>query len=312
MLSKIFGQSLFVYVRTHHPQEVLELHSEFEVKKRTFELSQTKPIIIRMPVAFVEAAESIVGKPFAEIIKESEYQECIEIKKDKMSLQAEFFKGFFTKSVSSIINHIQELIQQPHLNDVSTILLIGGYSECDVIKTTIVSSYPHLRVVHPDDAGLAVLKGAVLFGHEPHSISSRVCKYTYGIAMTLPFVEGKHPENKRRCFAGELVCDDIFNIHLCVGEKVRLGEDQPEKEYFLIPGQTKGVLEIYASNRPNPMFVTEEGCTFLGSVVIENPEGFQNSGKIYVKILYGGTELGIEAREEKTGKLTKAYFDFLG
>lgn len=312
MLSTIFRQSLFVFLRTNHPQELLELYSEFEIKKRTFELSQTKPVSIRMPVAFIEAAETIYGKQFADMIKESQYHEYLEIRKDKMSIKAELFKEFFTKSVSSIVNHIQDLIQQPHLNDVSTILLIGGYSECDVVKTTVISSFPHLRVVRPDDAGLAVLKGAVLFGHEPHSISSRVCKYTYGIAMTLPFEEGVHPEDKRRFIAGCVVCDDIFSVHLCVGERVRLGEDQPEKEYSLMPGQTKGVLEIFASNRPNPVFVTDEGCTFLGSVVIENPDGFQNSGKIFVKILYSGTELEVEAREENTGKLKKAYFDFLG
>jgi hypothetical protein len=47
---------------------------------------------------------------------------------------------------------------------------------------------------NPDDCSLAVLKGAVLFGHDPKAITSRISKFTYGIVINQIFKEGFHPE----------------------------------------------------------------------------------------------------------------------
>jgi hypothetical protein len=35
----------------------------------------------------------------------------------------------------------------------------------------------------PEDAELAVLKGAVLFGHKPDYIVARIARYTYGVEV---------------------------------------------------------------------------------------------------------------------------------
>jgi hypothetical protein len=71
-----------------------------------------------------------------------------------------------------------------------------------------------MRIINPDDCSLAVLKGAVLFGHDPKAITSRISKFTYGIVINQIFKEGFHPENKRQRYRGVDICDDIFDIHL--------------------------------------------------------------------------------------------------
>jgi hypothetical protein len=44
-------------------------------------------------------------------------------------------------------------------------------------------AFPSQRVIVPEDSGLSVLKGAVLFGHKPDFISSRISRFTYGVKV---------------------------------------------------------------------------------------------------------------------------------
>ena len=56
-----------------------------------------------------------------------------------------------------------------------------------MLQEAVREAFSELKVIVPQDAGLAVLKGAVLYGHEPKTISARVCKYTYGIKTKRKF-----------------------------------------------------------------------------------------------------------------------------
>ncbi|KAJ8315857.1 hypothetical protein KUTeg_008007 [Tegillarca granosa] len=312
VMKSVFGDDTIRQFRNQHPRDMLELQTDFEIKKRTFTSDRTRDVNLKIPLAFVEVYEETSGgRKVADAVKQSQYHDKIEIRRDKMVFKPELFSAFFEESILCILSHIQKLLQKPELSDVTIILLVGGYSESPIIKTRIINTYPNLRVVHPDDSGLAILKGAVLFGHEPQAISSRICKYTYGIAMTLPFKEGVHPEEKRRIVGDIQVCDDIFDIHVRIGQKMQIGMEQPEKEYCLFRGQTKGILDTFASLNTSPRFVSEDGCTHLGRIIIEKDEDSENSRRIFVKILYCGTELVVEARND-TGKIIKAYYDFLG
>jgi hypothetical protein len=51
---------------------------------------------------------------------------------------------------------------------------VGGYSDSPLLIGAIKDKFPNLSVIVPRDPGLAVLKGAVLYGCEPHSITERV------------------------------------------------------------------------------------------------------------------------------------------
>lgn len=50
--------------------------------------------------------------------------------------------------------------------------MVGGFSECEIVQDAIRKAFPECRVVVPHEAGLAVLIGAVLFGHRLISIIS--------------------------------------------------------------------------------------------------------------------------------------------
>lgn len=82
---------------------------------------------------------------------------------------------------------MQELLRHSSVKDVSSIIRVGEFAESPMLQAAITNAFKDKKkkVIVPRDAGLAVLKGAVLFGHQPKTISARVCKYTYGIGTTI-------------------------------------------------------------------------------------------------------------------------------
>lgn len=53
-----------------------------------------------------------------------------------------------------------------------------------------------VNVVIPQGVGVAVLKGAVLYGLDPAIVHVRRAKITYGIGVIKPFKQGIHPIGK--------------------------------------------------------------------------------------------------------------------
>ena len=51
-------------------------------------------------------------------------------------------------------------------------------------------------MVIPQGVGVAVLKGAVLYGLDPAIVHVRRAKITYGIGVIKPFKQGIHPIGK--------------------------------------------------------------------------------------------------------------------
>jgi hypothetical protein len=139
-----------------------------------------------------------VSATWLHFIENSLLNTSVEFKRDKIFIFPSTFNSLFKSSVSLIIQHLIQLLQSGPVSSVTTILLVGGYSDSYVIKDAIVSNFPHMRIINPDDCSLAVLKGAVLFGHDPKAITSRISKFTYGIVINKNFKEGVHPESKRQ------------------------------------------------------------------------------------------------------------------
>lgn len=55
---------------------------------------------------------------------------------------------------------IKDILTDPSLKDVSTLLAVGGCAESPFIRETLQSSFPNENVLLPIDPSLAVLKGA--------------------------------------------------------------------------------------------------------------------------------------------------------
>lgn len=91
----------------------------------------------------------------------------------KLIIDNNFLRSFFKETIDQIVGHIDVLFQKSETRDVETIIMVGGFSECLMVQDAIKKHFGSVSIIAPEKAGLAVLKGAVYFGHIPDAISQR-------------------------------------------------------------------------------------------------------------------------------------------
>ena len=79
-------------------------------------------------------------------------------------MSADIARGWFQKPIDSTIRHISRILAEPEMADVKTILLVGGFGECQLMQEAVMKAAGRRTVVIPEEAGLAVLKGPVRLG----------------------------------------------------------------------------------------------------------------------------------------------------
>jgi hypothetical protein len=159
-------------------EDYIDMFRDFEIKKRNIAPEKTEKITLRIPISLVEIANEINGRPMKDCIAKSKYREHLVLTSDKIRIEADVMKGFFGSTLQRILDHVEKLLAKPRVNSCSAIVMVGGFSESPMLQERIQEHFPDMKIIIPEEAGLAVLKGAVIFGHNPTTIAERVCKFT--------------------------------------------------------------------------------------------------------------------------------------
>jgi len=289
------------------------MQQDFEIKKRNLKEDSEK-VTVRLSVELMDHLRENTESTLKELIESAGYSDRIATRGDKLFFKAWFIKEMFRPSIQSIIRHVEEVLQKPNVdNRVNKILMVGGFSESPVVREAIKEAFSsRICVVAPAEPGLAVLKGAVLFGHSPSAISTRVSRYTYGVAVTTDFNPNMHAQSSLFVDQnGRQLCRDVFSKIVTTGENVD-SDDWQLREYVIMDRMRPLDIAVYASEADNPILVTDPGTHRLGVIEVKKPIGGWRSGaKLKVEMMFGGTELSVRATEVQTQIQQEASFDFL-
>lgn len=312
---KIVGEKVMRKFELDCTSDYIDMFREFETKKRNIKHDQGGKVTFKIPIRLTELYEEKEGEKIkAKLQKVKEYKDKVTWVGDKLRVEAEVMKALFNESCGSIVKHVDDLLRDKASAGTNTIVLVGGFSESTLLQETFRRNFKGKRLIIPEEAGLAVLKGAVMFGHNPLTIISRVARYSYGVRVYRDFQEGDHPTNKKMNVDGVIKCKDIFGVHVKKGEELKVGEVQSKQRYTpLEADQTSLVLDFYTSTEEEPKFVTDHNSQFIGQleVQVRDLRGGKERG-IWVEMTFSGTEIIVAAREEKTNKVTQAKFNCLG
>ncbi|KAL3878539.1 hypothetical protein ACJMK2_030879 [Sinanodonta woodiana] len=314
LLTDIVGNDVMREVDKKDKSDLMDLFREFEVKKRTFKTDMKGKINMKVPIALAEICKEKRGKEIKDIIaSKAKYKNRISWIGDKLRIEHDVATDLFQESCSAIVEHLKSLFSHADVQDVTTILMVGGYSESPILQDFVKTNFKQKRIIIPADPGLVVLKGAVVFGHNPDSITERICRYTYGMDVLVPFIHDKHPlENLYITDQGEEQCSDVFFKFAEIGDPVRTGQPQYEGTHHPANlNQDSGTFPIYASTENDPEYVTDKSCIHLGTLSIDLKETVGNDRPVFVRICMSGTEIEVKAKEVNTGNAVSATFDFL-
>lgn len=314
-LQDIAGPETIQQFKNEHLDDYIDMFRTFEIKKREISPTLAGKVIFRLPSTMVATAIEVNGESFEEKLLNSPYKNDVTFKNGKLIVDSRITKLFFTESFTGIVQHVASLLDKKANRDCTAIVMVGGYSESKILQSAIKSKFGgDLKVIIPEEAGLAVLKGAVLFGHRPSTISERICKYTYGQQSTHTTTANcKHPETRTGIENGKLRCFDIFLKHITIGQSVKLEEEQLERVTSpLYADQTKVSKNIYASTSTDPCLVTEPGCIKIGHFIIPIPDtSLGTDREIGTRFIFGGTEIAVKVEDKSTGKIHIHSVDFL-
>lgn len=305
-LQNVFGHEVLEALKKESMTDYIDLFRDFEVKKRAL---SGKKIVFHMPVALVDLYQRMTGKKLIDSMsKSTKLPKDVTMKRDKIHIGFEVCAEFFNEAVQGTLSHVLDIMT----DDIDMVVLVGGFSESSLIQTQFQDMFPNKTVICPKDAGLAVLKGAVLYGFDPSVIKSRVMKYTYGIEVNSIFDPKIHTPEYRFWSQGDnqWYCAKCFDAFVTAEQEV---EDGSMVTKFYSPGNKQNQIEItvYASNQI-PTYTTELSCSQVGKIKVERPaRGWNPQASLQVDILFGGTEFTVKVSDTSQGSSYVNKFDFL-
>ncbi|KAH3835194.1 hypothetical protein DPMN_108541 [Dreissena polymorpha] len=177
----------------------MDLFREFEIRKRTFIPSKSDAFTMKPPIALNKMFKKKHNKHIKEHIQTTpQYINTVKWIGDTIKIDHTVGEGFFEQACEQAAQHLQKLFSKDELQDVTTVLMVGGFSESGLLQKMIADVLSsNINIITPPDPSLAILKGAVIFGHDPFVMKERRSRFTYGVKMSIDFVTGSHPETKK-------------------------------------------------------------------------------------------------------------------
>ncbi|XP_062591035.1 heat shock 70 kDa protein 12A-like [Saccostrea cucullata] len=313
-MTRIFGGELMHCLQSEKLYAYLDLMREFETVKRVVkpEDPDDKKVNITIPyVTINDLCKNILEEDVKDVLKQSTLKDDISSMGDKFRIRVSYMKSMFQKTIDEIVQHIKCILEKPEAKDVSRLLLVGGFSESQLIQNAVKKAFPKMHIIIPEDAGLAVLKGAVIFGHQPDSISSRIMRYSYGVRITPDFEVSKHRNDKKFKVNGVAHCADIFSPFLKAGTEVPVNHKVVDAYTSTRPFQDSMPVVIYYSEQESPEYVTDEGCKKLGVLDVKIPNPSAEDHHLAVQYQFGDTELHMLAVEVQSKTPCSAKFNLI-
>ena len=294
LMRKVFSSDLMEQFKLGHKADYLEIDADFESKKRN--LAEYKAIQIRLPASLIEMTMERYGKSVEDLIVAKEMTHEVSMRaKDRISISMETIQKLFQTALVRLLAEMETLVRKD-----TDIIMVGGFSGSPVVQREVRQKYPGNRVIIPSESELAVLKGAVYYGHNPESISSRVCKFTYGLEVQRYFLQGD-PEELKTMIHGQPYCTKVFARVVTIGEEIGIGESRYSDDISpMKPGAQTMKFEIFKSTEESPMYVTDPSCLRIGTIKV-NMTSVNHSVRIWMK--FGETELIVEGRDAVTQNL---------
>jgi len=292
--------------------DFIDLLREFEMKKRKVCSDSQDPIVFKLSLSLLDCHKESGDENIATRIARMNLSEHIKIKKDKLHVSADIVRSWFKEPIDNTVSHIMSILSEPAMKDVGTVLLVGGFGDCQLAQEAIRKAVGSRTVLIPAEAGIAVLQGAVQFGHQPSLVTSRCMKYTYGFAIVSAFKFSKHPLERMRVDSyGDLAIDNIFVSIVEKGMSVEMGKEI-KKEKFYLRSKGRDSLDIFESTEQNPQYTTDPSCRLVGTMDLGYAPGeTMEENRVNIYFTFGDTELKASVEILKTGEVLTKVIDCL-
>ena len=315
-LENFYGKEAVLNFYETAPSDALDFQRDYENQKRQIATNADDELKIKIPPKISIEALNIHQKETTDANKMGSTASITPFLMSGIGamtfnthIAVDIIKEFFNPALQYITDHIKFILQtieekreEEEQKKLKLILLVGGFSESDYLREKLQEAFHENIFVIPENAGLSVLKGAVMFGFKPLVISARISRFTYGAEGMIPYRPNDDPKEKLKIVGGEKYCKDIFKILVREGELVEINEKRNfRSRNRLRPTETKKLVvstSIYASKTKYPKYTTDEGCQLVGKFEKEPPAGgWADEAEFTTDVYFGRTDILVCTRD---------------
>ncbi|KAG5260874.1 hypothetical protein AALO_G00297520 [Alosa alosa] len=270
LLCQIFGADFIESFKAKRPAAWVDLMIAFEARKRTAAPGRANGLNISLPFSFIDFYKRHRGQSVETALRKSNMNIVKWSCQGMLRLTPEAMNELFQPTINNIIKHIEELMQKQEVQGVRFLFLVGGFAESPMLQRAAQNALGrNCRIIIPQDVGLTILKGAVLFGLDPTVVRVRRCPLTYGVGVLNRFVEGRHPREKLLVKDGRDWCTDILDRFVAVDQSVALGEVVRRSYTPARVGQRKIIINIYCSISDDVTYISDPGVRKCGAITLD-------------------------------------------
>ncbi|CAC5371495.1 unnamed protein product [Mytilus coruscus] len=210
LIVRIFGGPFYNEFKKQYPDSYLSLIRGFESTKRTIQTRiESEYQNFTIPYAALnKLCQSELSDDLEKVVTKFAQSDKVKLFLDKLQIKSDYAKSFFKATTNNIVSVLRTVLLDKDASGVNYMLLVGGFANCGLVQDALKRSFPELTIIVPEEAGTAVLKGAVLLGYKTDFISSRVIRYTYRVSVARPFDRDKHDRRRRFKKDGEVYYKD--------------------------------------------------------------------------------------------------------
>ena len=290
LLQKIFGADFINEYKVSSASQWLQLTNDFEKRKRISGGSINMPL----PYTFISKVQEQKKLPIQDVIK-AYPGEGISFPNGILRCEPEIVATLFTPVINGIVRHIQELLKNKKLKDIEYFFCVGGFNESKYLQSALQENFAkNYKLLIPEEASLAVVKGAIQFGHQPDVISSRVSARSYGVSAMTDFIPILHDFEKMVMVNGRLMCMDTFTKFVRKDQEVPVGFTQTHEFKPVTEEVEEAKVKVFSSDRDRAQYVTDEGVEHHADITVKW-NGTGRDRTIKITMTFGGTEVEVEA-----------------
>lgn len=226
------------------------------------------------------------------------------------------------REISTLVeNQISQAMEESNVK-FDYIFIVGGFGQSKVLQNEITekfSSKISKSVFAPNKGGEAIVDGAILYAANASVISTRKARMTIGVKSIKPFGDRWCDPAKKTVFddrPGEW-CNDCFDPYVVCGQEFSINQVIGKTLHPTSASQTEMVVELYQTPKKNPIYVTEQGCSKLGDIII-NMSTFKNTYSenlnriVRISMKFGDVEIDVKAVNETTKEEYRSVLKFDG
>ena len=307
ILAEVFGTDFMNRLKLDHPNTWLNMLIDFETKKRGAKPGRTAGISMTISFQFAKLFEQYTGEKIEERIKKRESL-GVKFRNGMLGVSGDALRNMYAEVIENIRSHLRQLLQEVNGKQPSRMFIVGGFAGSAYLQEFFTAEFDrYMKILVPEEAGMCVMKGAVLFGHDSKYISSRISRFNYGLLKDIPFRKSKHDENRKFVKDGREWIK-VLKTLVRKGQTLNVSDIVSSTTTFrdgleIVP-ITLMCTEIDTENPHHP------STTLLEVIVVTNPNTETKRRKITTSLQFGGTDIAMKVVDHDTGKEIQSTVQF--